>query len=75
MIYDLTRNAVYRWFGTCAEIRVPGDILILGELAFAGSKVKRIRIGHIVQAIGKQCFSDCVELEETIFDEDSRLEQ
>jgi hypothetical protein len=75
LFYDLGRNAISRYSGTCTEVCVPDNIQILGQSAFISSKVKIVRLGSALHTIEDKCFSHCADLEETIFDPNSRLQR
>jgi hypothetical protein len=75
IICHLKKKGVSRWFGNCGGVRVPEHFLVLGESTFAGSEIKRVRLRRALQTIGKGCFYNCAQLEETIFDYDSALKQ
>lgn len=59
--------------GKTGEFTVPDGTETIYDFSFGQSKISKVTVASSVKEIGKYAFSNCFELEEVVFEEDSRI--
>ena len=71
----IINGVLLRYLGGKSEVRIPDEVKVIGDSAFAMSNVEKVVIGAGVTKIDDLAFYNCSMLKEVVLEEGSRLEE